>query len=1159
MNPKEEASNPVKRPLPWAPRTAELAELLAARILVLDGAMGTMIQDRHLTAEDFGGPEYEGCNEFLAVTRPDVVRDIHAEYFRAGADIVETDTFGATPLVLAEYGLAGRAEEINEKAARLAREAARGLEGPRFVAGSMGPTTKTVTVTGGVTFPELVETYRRQAVGLLRGGVDALLLETAQDTRNVKAALLGMGKAFEEAGFCVPLMLSATIEPMGTMLAGQGVEAFWASVEHARPLSVGLNCGTGPEFMTDHVRTLSSLVPCFVTCYPNAGLPDAEGRYNETPAMVAGTLARFVEQGWVNVIGGCCGTTPEYVREIAKVARAGRPRRPSAPRLTHLSGIEYVPCEESSRPLIIGERTNVTGSKKFRELVMGGEFEKAAEIGRKQVKAGAHILDVNLQHTEIEELGATSAFLDKLIRMVKVPLVIDTTNAQAIELALTWCQGKSIINSINLEDGEEKFERICPLARAYGAALVVGCIDEQGQAIATGAKLKVAERSYALLTGKYGIEPEDILWDPLVFPCASGDRNYVGSAKETIDAVRALKERFPRTRTVLGISNVSFGVPPAGREVLNAVFLYHNTKAGLDFAIVSAEKLVRFASIPEEEKRLCEDLLFNRGADPIAAFAAHFRVRKSVAVDRKRLSIDERLANCIIEGTKEGLVEDLAVKLRELKPLEIINGPLMKGMDEVGRLFNNNELIVAEVLQSAEAMKAAVAYLQPFMEKVDAHNRGKLILATVKGDVHDIGKNLVEIILSNNGYAVVNLGIKVPPEALIEAAQRHKPDIIGLSGLLVKSAQQMVLTAQDLRAAGIDLPILVGGAALTRKFAYTRIRPAYGAFVGYARDAMQGLDLAHQVMNREARAALDRKIAEEALKLAETDAARPETLPAAPAVRSSLVRADEQVRVPPDLERHVVAVPDLRGLWPYVNEYMLYGKHLGVKGSPERLREARDAKFLEIQEVVHDLQKRCEAGWMKARGVYRFFKAASRGNTLFLYDGGGREVERFDFPRQPRSDGLCLADFARPAGGEPDYVCLFVTTTGEGVRPRAEELKTRGEYVLSHTLQALAIEAAEGFAEKLHRDLRTWWGFPDPPALTMNDRFKAKYQGIRVSFGYPACPNLADQEKLFRLLAPEEVGVLLTEGYMMDPEASVSALVFHHSQAEYFSAGAEPA
>jgi 5-methyltetrahydrofolate--homocysteine methyltransferase len=1144
----------VKTELPWHPSKKALDELLRQRVLVIDGAMGTQIQARDLKAADFGGPALEGCNENLVLTRPDVIREIHAAYFEAGADIVETNSFGGTPLVLAEYGLQDQCDAINEAAARLAREAARGFPGPRFVAGSMGPTTKAISVTGGVTFPDLVEQFRRQALGLLRGGCDLLLLETSQDTRNVKAGLIGIEKAQEEVGFRVPLMLSATIEPMGTMLAGQGVDAFYASIEHANPLSVGLNCGTGPEFMTDHVRTLAGMSRSFVSCYPNAGLPDSDGKYNETPAMVAAALARFIDQGWVNIVGGCCGTTPAYIREIAQAARAGKPRVPSAARTAHVSGIDYLPCDESSRPLIVGERTNVTGSKKFRELIMGGKIEEAAEIGRKQVKAGAHILDVNIQHTEIDELPATAAFLEKLIRMVKVPLMIDTTNPAGVELALTWCQGKSIINSINLEDGEEKFERICPVARRYGAALIVGCIDEKGQAITAEAKLKVAERSYGLLTGKYGVPPEDLLWDPLVFPCASGDRNYVGSAKQTIDAVRLLKEKFPGTKTVLGISNVSFGVPNAGREVLNAVFLYHCTKAGLDYAIVSSEKLVRYAQIPEDEKRLSDDLLFDRHPDAIARFAEHFRGKKAVVADKKRLSLDERLSSYILEGTKEGLIEDLELKRKEAKPLDIINGPLMKGMDEVGRLFNANELIVAEVLQSAEAMKAAVSHLEKFMEKADAQNRGKMILATVKGDVHDIGKNLVEIILSNNGYSIVNLGIKCPPDDLIRAAREHKPDLIGLSGLLVKSAQQMVITAQDLKTAGVDLPILVGGAALTRKFTYTRIRPAYGAFVAYAKDAMQGLDLANQVMNKDGRSALDAKIAEEAIRFSTEDTAAPAVAVPVSTVRSSRIRADEPVRVPPDLDRHVTGVPDLRALWPYLNRQFLFAKHLGIKGAVDRLAEAKDAKYLELDAIVSDVQRRCEGGWLKARAVYRYFKANARGNTLFLYDPEGKELERFDFPRQAVPDGLCLADYVRPAELGFDHVALFALTAGDGIRARAEELKNKGEYVLSHALQSVAIETAEAYAEKLHRDIRTWWGFPDPPALTMNDRFKAKYQGLRVSFGYPACPELADQEKLFRLLKPEEIGLRLTEGHMMDPEASVSALVFHHSQAEYFNA-----
>ncbi len=1153
------------------PRLSERGQafisLLRDRIVVIDGAMGTMLQQAKLTAADFGGPDLEGCNENLVLSRPDVVQGVHEAYYAAGADVVETDTFGATPIVLAEYDLQAKTHEINKAAAMIAREAAKKFPGPRFVAGSMGPTTKTITVTGGVTFDQLIDSYHRQALGLIDGGADLLLVETAQDTRNVKAAIVGIKAAFEKAGVALPLMVSATIEPMGTMLAGQAIDAFYASVEHAGMTSIGLNCATGPEFMSDHLRTLHGLAKCAVSCYPNAGLPDENGTYGESPAMLAGALARFIEHGWINIVGGCCGTTPDYIREIAKVARAGKPRVAASYVKTHIAGIDYVECEESSRPLIVGERTNEVGSRKFKRLIEDEKFEEAAEVGRAQVKAGAQLIDINLQNADRDEAKDIERFYEKIIRMVKVPIVIDTTNAAALEMALTYCQGKSIINSINYEDGDEKLERVVPLARKFGAALIFGTIDDdkqQAQAITVARKVAIAERAHKDLTGNYGFPEQDILWDPLVFPCGTGDVNYVGSAEQTIRGVAALKERFPNTKTVLGISNVSFGLPDAGREVLNSVFLYHCTKAGLDFAIVSSEKLVRYASISDEDKKVCDDLLFTRGADPVAAFAAHFRGKKKstkAAVVRK--SLDERLAGYIVEGTKEGLIDDLEEKRKAAAPLEIINGPLMKGMDEVGRLFNNNELIVAEVLQSAEAMKAAVSHLEKFMAKTESANKGKVILATVKGDVHDIGKNLVEIILSNNGYTVVNLGIKVAPDVIIKAVHEHKPDMIGLSGLLVKSAQQMVTTAEDLRDAGVKLPILVGGAALTKKFTLTRIRPAYGSLVGYARDAMKGLDLANGlVTNREAVA----KQLDLEAKAMETAATAEDATPriAMPAVRSTQIDVHEPVRKPPDHGRHEVDFR-LPEVWPYLNRQMLYSKHLGLKGLVERLESERDVKFLEIEAIVKDMMRRAEEGpsgqgWLKCRGVFRFFGANSEGNRLVLFGGDGREAGHFDFPRQAKPDGLCLADFVKPlASGERDSVALFVTTCGEGVRSRANDLKAKGEYVLSHTLQSLAIEAAEAAAERIHRKIRESWGLFDDPTLSMAERLKAKYQGIRVSFGYPACPNLGDQKLLFTLLSPESIGVQLTDGFMMDPEASVSALVFHHRQARYFNVGAEEA
>ncbi len=1141
-------------------RTEELLGVLAERVLVLDGATGTGIQARNLSAADFGGPQFEGCNEHLVVTRPDVVADLHAAYFEAGADMVETDTFGGTPLVLAEYGLADRALELNREAARIARQVSERFREPgrpRFVAGSMGPTTKSITVTGGVTFDEMIRHYRVQATGLLEGGADVLLLETTQDTRNLKAGLIGVEQAFAEVGWRVPVMVSATIERMGTMLAGQTIEAFYASVMHAPLLSVGLNCGTGPEFMTSHLRSLSAHARTRVSCYPNAGLPDEEGRYGETPEKLASVLGRFVEQGLVNIVGGCCGTTPAHTRALAAVAAGRKPRRIPEHRKTLVSGIEMLEVFEDNRPVLVGERTNVLGSRKFKRLVAAGEFEAAAEIARAQVKNGAQVIDVCLQDPDRDEATDASAFLERATRMVKVPLMLDSTDPKVLELGLVWSQGKSIINSVNLEDGEERFRAVVPLAQRYGAALIVGTIDEDpvhGMGVTRERKLEIARRSYTLLTEKYGVPAEDLIFDPLVFPCGTGDEKYVGSAAETIEGVRAIKAAFPECKTILGISNVSFGLPEAGREVLNSVFLYHCVKAGLDLAIVNSEKQMRYPSIPEEERRLCEDLLFNRGGDPVGAFAAHFKGKTAGPKEKAARpgTPVERLPRYIVEGSKEGLLDDIeAVRQSGMAPLDVINGPLMDGMREVGRLFNDNELIVAEVLQSAEAMKAAVNHLQQFMEKTTDSLKGRIVLATVKGDVHDIGKNLVEIILSNNGYEVVNLGIKVASETLIESFRAHRPAAIGLSGLLVKSAQQMVTTAQDLTAAGVTPPLLVGGAALSQRFTDNKIAPAYGGLVVYAEDAMRGLALADRVLSGDdARAALAAE-AEERRRSRPALAEREVNPLAAPETRNAAIEIVPPVAAP-DFEEHVFRELDLDAIWPYVNPHMLYSKHLGLRGSYWKLKEAGDPKLAELEEVVLRIRR---SRWVRPRAMYRYFEAYSEGNSVNVVDGG-RVVASFRFPRQATGERLCLADFVRPRGeGEPfDTVALLITTAGDGVRARAEELKREGEYLLCHALQALAVETAEGAAEWLHQSIRERWGFADPPETTMMDRFQARYRGKRYSAGYPAWPELADQTTLFRLLPGAKIGVELTEGFMMDPEASVSALVVHHPQARYFAA-----
>lgn len=1143
-----------------------LVRRMKEKILILDGAMGTMLQQAGLSADDFGGEKLEGCNEVLNLTRPDLIRSIHEAYLEAGADLIETNTFGATRIVLEEYGIGDRAEEINRRAAQLAVEAARRWstpECPRFVLGAMGPTTKTLSLTGGVTFDQLVDAYREQARGLLLGGVDALLLETAQDTLNVKAGGIGIGRAFAELGREVPLLISGTIEPMGTMLAGQNIEAFYLSVEHLNPVAVGLNCATGPEFMRDHLRTLSGLARCAVSCYPNAGLPDEEGRYHETPRALAAKMAAFADAGWLNIAGGCCGTTPEHIRALAEALRGKKPRRPAQSHPPAVSGIEAVFLEADNRPLLVGERTNVIGSRKFRELIAAGRYEEAAEIARRQVKGGAQIIDVCLADPDRDELKDMERFLRHAVKKVKVPLMIDSTDPAVIERALSYSQGKAIINSINLEDGEERFAAVVPLIRRYGAAVVVGTIEEHGMAVDRERKLAVARRSYELLTEKYGVAPEDIIFDPLVFPVGTGDETYIGSARETVEGIRLIKEAFPRSATILGISNVSFGLPPAGREVLNAVFLYHSTKAGLDYAIVNTEKLKRYASISPEEVQLAEKLLFGTTRENYEAvlneFTRFYREKKEEKTEPAiRLPLEERLARYVVEGSKDGLFDDLKEALDRYDPLEIINGPLMKGMDEVGRLFNDNRLIVAEVLQSAEVMKAAVSFLEPHMEKADTHTKGKILLATVKGDVHDIGKNLVDIILSNNGYEVVNLGIKVAPEQLIEACRREEPDAIGLSGLLVKSAQQMVVTAQDLKAAGIDVPILVGGAALTRKFTDTRIAPEYGGIVLYAKDAMQGLELANRLMDSDARRQVVdelRRSRERALRRAGGDGGGPAVLTAE---KRSSVRRDAPVFEPPDFDRHILRDVPVAHLRPYLNEQMLLGKHLGLRGNVEELLSKGDEKALRLKGEVDALLSEAEQkGWIRPQGMYRFYPAQGDGNDILIYDprDPARVLERFSFPRQKKEPYLCLADFLRPAGsGVMDAVGFLVVTAGLGIRERAERWKERGDYLRSHMLQALALELAEAFAERLHQIMRELWGFPDPPEMTMRQRFAARYQGIRVSFGYPACPDLEDQAKLFRLMEPEAIGVRLTEGFMMEPEASVSAMVFSHPEARYFNA-----
>jgi 5-methyltetrahydrofolate--homocysteine methyltransferase len=1138
---------------------SQLQQELEKKIVIIDGGMGTMLQNENLSAEDFGGEALDGCNENLVLTRPDVLSKIHRQYLEAGAHIICTNTFGATPLVLNEYGLGHLAEEINKQAVKLVRaevEAISTTEDPRFVAGSIGPTTKTLSVTGGISFEELSENFYVQVKALVEEGVDLLLLETSQDMLNVKAATTAIHRVFEELQVEVPVMISGTIEPMGTTLAGQSIEAFYISIEHIEPIAIGLNCATGPEFMTDHIRSLSELATSYVSCYPNAGLPDEEGCYHETPDSLSKKLRGFAEKGWLNIVGGCCGTTPAHIQAIAEAVKDVAPRK--RPEHTHghvVSGIEPLQYDDSMRPLFIGERTNVIGSRKFKQLIIDGKFEEAAEIARAQVKNGAHVIDICLANPDRDEVEDMRAFMPEVVKKVKVPIVIDSTDENVIEEALKFSQGKAIINSINLEDGEERFDAIMPLVKKFGAAVVVGTIDELGMAVTREKKLEVAERSYKLLTEKWGLAPEDIIFDPLMFPVGTGDEQYIGSAEETIEGIRLIKEKMPRTLTTLGISNISFGLPPVGREVLNAVYLYHCTQAGLDYAIVNTEKLERYASIPQAEIDMANDLIFRTNDETLATFTEFYRDKKkdAVAVSLPE-TVEERLAYYILEGTKEGLIDDLELA-RELfeNPLDIINGPLMKGMAEVGRLFNENQLIVAEVLQSAGVMKAAVAHLEQYMEKnAVGASKGKMVLATVKGDVHDIGKNLVDIILSNNGFEVIDLGIKVTPAELIEAIRREKPDFVGLSGLLVKSAQQMVITAQDFKEAGIDIPILVGGAALSRRFTETKIAAAYDGLVLYSKDAMECLEVAGKVMDPVGRETLKQELAQAIEKRAISDATRRERGNVATAEKPVRTIADAPVFVPKDLKKHVKRDYAVSHLYPYVNMRTLIGHHLGLKGNLEQMLVEKEPRAVQLKQLVDGYLMN---GVLKPSGMYQFYKAQADGDDVVLYaEDGTTEIQRFTFPRQDRAPFMCLADFLKTKdSGEMDYVALMVVTAGKGVRELANAYKEQGRFLEMHAVQSTALELAEGFAERIHQEIRDQWGFPDATDFTMRDRFAAKYQGQRFSFGYPACPNLEDQEKLFATLQPEQIGVQLTEGFMMDPEASVSALVFAHPEARYFN------
>ena len=1152
---------------------------LKNRILLLDGAMGTMIQKQNLTADDFGGEKYEGCNDYLVLTKPEIIKNIHKEYLKSGSDIIETNSFGALDIVLKDYDLEDRAFEMSKRAAELVNEAILEYrsENPDdtrhlYVAGALGPSNKSISVTGGVTFDELVHTYYTAVSGLLAGGVDLILFETIQDTRNLKAAYLGLKKAMEE-NYAVPLMLSFTIESTGTTLAGQTADAFYYAVNHMHPFSVGLNCATGPEFMTQFLKTLNDISNTYISVYPNAGLPNEDGEYEETPVTLANKLEPFFKNKYLNIVGGCCGTTPDYIKEIKEKTVNYEPRNIDKDKnFNNLSGLISLETPKD-RPIYVGERTNVIGSRIFKNLIAQEKFDEATEVARLQIKGDADVIDVCLANPDRDEVADMKAFLEKVSKFAKVPIMLDSTDINVVEKGLTYLQGKGIINSINLEDGEEKFKKMAEIIKEFGAAVVVGLIDEEGMAVSLEKKIKVARRSYELLTKKYGIDERDIIFDTLVFPVATGDQKYIGSASATIEAIREIKKEMPNVKTILGVSNISFGLPIAGREVLNTYYMNKAYEAGLDFAIVNTEKIIPMDEISDEEKELSENILFHTDDENVSKFANFYRDKKATKkkVDVSNLTVEEKVSNLVVEGSKKDLTVLLDELLKKYTPIEIINGPLMTGMDEVGRLFNKNDLIVAEVLQSAEVMKASVAHLEQFMEKDESSVKGKIIMATVKGDVHDIGKNLVGIIIGNNGYEVIDLGINTPAEKIRDAVVKEKANFLGLSGLLVKSAAEMVNTVAVLREAGISIPIFVGGAALTEKFTVNKIEPAYeNNIVIYSKDAMTALSDLNKMIDEKKFEEFREYLQKRRDLLLIKDEKELQNLKVKQTV-SDIKDKDgtfdyskieipkynfEKIYKPETLNKQIITNIKAKDVFPFINLQMLIGKHLGLKWIVGKMLEKQDPRTVKMYNEIKEIIEHGDE-YFDITAIYKYFpvrrkygKEKNEFSLEILSDDLTKVIETFNFPRQKYGQYLSLNDYVNPDG--IDYVGFFVVTAGEKSRIVSNELKAKGEFYKGHLVNSIGLELAEATSEYIHQIMRKDVGIIDKELQT-EDILKANYQGNRYSFGYPACPDLSDQKKLFKLLKPEIYGIKLTDEFMMYPEASVSAIVFSQPFCKYFN------
>ena len=1169
---------------------ADFLSELKRRVLVYDGAMGTSVHKHNLPIEDFWGRE--NCNEVLVLTRPDVIRAIHASFLEVGCDVIETDTFGGSRLDLEEHGLLDRVRELNIAAARLAREVAGShstQEKPRFVAGSMGPGRKLPSL-GDIGYDEMAAAFREQAEALIEGGVDVLLIETCQDILQVKIAVAACQDAIRDArdgkipgtGRKVALQVQVTLQPDGKMLLGTEIGAALAVIESLQPDAVGLNCATGPEQMNDAVRFLCQNSTLPVCIQPNAGLPENDrGRavYKLPPEQLAAHQRRFVTEFGVQAVGGCCGTTPEHLRAIAEAVKDLTPTpRAVAPQSVVASAFSAQTLEADAQPIVIAEEMNTTTRlDTFRNMVRGGDYEGIFSLAKRLVSEGSQMLDLCCAIVGEDEQGYMNAVLDKIARSISAPIVVDSTEANVIEGALKRIPGKPIINSINLEDGEKRTSQVLPMARRYGAAVIALTIDEQGMALTAERKVAIAHRIHELAVNKYGLRPEDLIFDALTLPISTGQEEYRSAAIETLEAVRRIKIELPRCRTVLGVSNISFGLNAYARRVLNSVFLKEAVDRGLDAAIVNYSKIYPLYKIPEIEVELARKLIFQdtseTGSEPLQNYMAHFASLgkgsvKEAEVSSENLTADEKLKQLIIRGErtiglgehKQSLEEALEAALITHTPLDLINTVLLDGMKTVGELFGARKMQLPSVLDSAGVMKAAVAYLEPKMEKSDSGGKGTMVLATVKGDVHDIGKNLVDIILSNNGYRVVNLGIKQPSDAIIAATREIGANAIGLSGLLVKSTLEMKYVLQDLERLGMTVPVICGGAALTRKYVEDDLRKEYAGPVFYAEDAFAALHAMADLTSENAAVREGREEEGKTVKVFGKDSATgPELtlVELTPEGRSPVVERVATIPTPAFWGPRVFKNYRLDEIFPYINETALFKNQwqlkTAVQGDYLRLVEEKFRPILlDIEEEVK------AAGWFEPKSIIGFYPCAGHGNELVVFDPENpeRELERISFPRQAQGRRLSIADFFEPINSEQrDVVGFSIVTIGDEASRQTAKLFEAGDFTKYLYLHGLSVETAEALAEFTHKQAREFLGIGGEDSPRVSDLFHQKYCGSRYSFGYPACPNLEDQAKIFRLIKPEEkIGVRLTESYLLEPEQSTNAIVVHHPQAKYFVA-----